>query len=190
MQHTVGAAERDQDRNLGASLDAVEHAIEFLSRLDGLVDHAAANPNGHRASIAGAGCTLKDLDHRHLACSPLAAVDGSGLRSGRTVVCVKLQLLYFDDCPNWLEAAAVLDQLAAEMPDLEVERRIVDTPDEAAHVAFHGSPSIHVDGRDLFASDTDPIGLSCRIYQTTDGPAGAPTLEQLRDAISEIAAGP
>jgi len=59
MQHTVGAAERDQDRNLGASLDAVEHAIEFLSRLDGLVDHAAANPNGHRAPIAGAGCTRR-----------------------------------------------------------------------------------------------------------------------------------
>jgi hypothetical protein len=104
------------------------------------------------------------------------------------VVGVQIRLLYLDDCPNWREAAAVLGRLGAEMPDLEIEHAIVDTPEEAERVGFHGSPSIHVDGRDLFAGDADPIGLSCRIYQTPDGPAGTPTLEQLRAAI-ETAAG-
>lgn len=97
---------------------------------------------------------------------------------------MKVQLLYFDDCPNWQDAAGLLDLLVAEMPDVEVERRIVDTQELAERLAFRGSPSIHIDGRDLFANDADPIGLSCRLYPTPDGPAGAPTLEQLRAAIS------
>lgn len=96
---------------------------------------------------------------------------------------VKVQLLYFDDCPNWRDAARLLDRLAAEVPDVEVEHMTVDTREEAERLAFHGSPSIHVEGRDLFALDTDPVGLSCRLYQTPDGPAGSPTFEQLLAAV-------
>lgn len=104
------------------------------------------------------------------------------------MVTVKVQLLYFNDCPNWQKAAALLDRLATEMPAVEVERRIVDTPEEADRLAFRGSPSIHVNGRDLFASDAEPVGLSCRLYETPDGPAGSPTLEQLRAAIEQAVA--
>lgn len=104
------------------------------------------------------------------------------------MVGVKVQLLYFDDCPNWQKAAGLLDQLATEMPDLAVERSIVDTPEEAERLAFRGSPSIHVNGHDLFASDAEPVGLSCRLYRTPNGPAGSPTLEQLRAAIEQAIA--
>lgn len=97
---------------------------------------------------------------------------------------MEIRLLYFDDCPNWREAAALLDTLAAEDSRLAIEHRIVNTPGKAEREAFRGSPSIVVDGQDLFATDADPIGLSCRIYQTPDGPAGSPTLEQLRTAIN------
>ena len=97
---------------------------------------------------------------------------------------MEVRLLYFDDCPNWHEAAALLDTLAAEDPSLVVEHRIVDTPEKAERERFRGSPSIVIDGQDLFATDADPVGLSCRIYQTPDGPAGSPTLEQLRTAIT------
>ena len=92
-------------------------------------------------------------------------------------------LLYFDDCPNWIVASEHLDMLRAEQPDLSISRRIVDTPEEAERTGFRGSPSILIDGVDPFADAGDPIGLSCRIYQTPDGPAGSPTLDQLRDAI-------
>ncbi len=37
---------------------------------------------------------------------------------------------------------------------------------------------------DLFAGSDAPVGLSCRIYQTPDGPAGSPTLDQLRAALA------
>ena len=95
-----------------------------------------------------------------------------------------ITLLYFDDCPNWREAEAHLLDLAAKSPDLRTVRQIVDTPEDAEQLAFRGSPSIVVDGLDLFAAADDPVGLSCRVYQTPDGPAGSPTLEQLRQAVA------
>ena len=48
----------------------------------------------------------------------------------------------------------------------------------------HGSPSIQVDGVDLFAAPDAAVGLACRVYPTPDGPAGAPTVEQLRAALA------
>ncbi|MDW3221085.1 MAG: thioredoxin family protein [Acidimicrobiales bacterium] len=92
-------------------------------------------------------------------------------------------LLYFDDCPNWLEADAHLRTLAAERRDLHITRRIVDTPEAAEETQFRGSPSILVDGLDIFADADAPVGLSCRVYQTPDGTAGAPTIEQLREVL-------
>lgn len=92
-------------------------------------------------------------------------------------------LLYFDDCPNWLVANEHLEALLAEHPELSISRHVVDTPEEAQRTGFRGSPSIVVDGVDPFADPDDPIGLSCRIYQTPDGPAGSPTLDQLRAAV-------
>jgi hypothetical protein len=91
-------------------------------------------------------------------------------------------LLYFDDCPNWQTADARLTQLADEL-DLTVTRRQVTTPEQAWEVGFRGSPTILFDGRDVFAEGHEPVGLSCRVYQTPDGPAGAPTLDQLRAVL-------
>ncbi len=95
-------------------------------------------------------------------------------------------LLYFDDCPNWEVAAGHLASIAREIPDVTLTRHLVATPGEAVRVGFGGSPSILVDGVDLFPhTDPDaPVGLSCRVYQTPDGLAGSPTLGQLRAAMT------
>ena len=71
----------------------------------------------------------------------------------------------------------------AESGGLDVGRRIVDTPDAAERMRFRGSPTILVEGLDPFASGDEPVGLSCRVYETPDGPAGAPTVAQLRDVL-------
>ena len=98
---------------------------------------------------------------------------------------VDVELQYFDDCPNWREADDHLRTLANEFPDLRVTRRLVETPEEADRVGFRGSPTILVDGVDPFADESDPVGgLSCRVYETPDGPAGSPTLDQLRRAFA------
>lgn len=95
-----------------------------------------------------------------------------------------VSLLYFDGCPHWEVADQRLATLAADHPGLTVTRHRVETPEEAERVGFHGSPSILIDGVDLFASPGDGVGWSCRVYRTPDGPAGAPTLEQLRTALA------
>ena len=97
---------------------------------------------------------------------------------------MEVVLQYFDDCPNWKEAAAHLDALAAEVPALTVSLQRVETADEAEHLNFRGSPSILIRGVDPFAPDDAPVGLACRVYPTPHGPAGSPTLEQLRTAIA------
>ena len=96
---------------------------------------------------------------------------------------MNVTLLYFDDCPNWLVVDGHLRALALEHPEMSIERRILNTVEEAETTRFRGSPSIIVDGVDPFADADVPVGLSCRIYQTPGGPSGTPTLDQLRSAI-------
>lgn len=78
-------------------------------------------------------------------------------------------------------------RLARELRGLTVTRHLVDTPEEAERVGFRGSPSILVDGVDAFADPDAPVGLSCRVYMTPEGPAGSPTLEQLREVLTRSA---
>jgi len=100
---------------------------------------------------------------------------------------MKVALLYFDDCPNWVETDQHLTQLQAEFPGLETSRQKVESPEAAKLLGFRGSPSILIDGVDPFADSDAPVGLSCRIYTTPSGPAGSPTLEQLRAALTNRA---
>jgi hypothetical protein len=96
---------------------------------------------------------------------------------------MNVTLLYFDDCPNWPVVDGHLRALAVEHPEMLIERRIVNTVEEAEATGFRGSPSIMVDGVDPFADLDAPVGLSCRVYKTPAGLAGSPTLDQLRSAV-------
>ena len=93
-----------------------------------------------------------------------------------------VELLYVDDCPNWRQTADLLDDLAAELA-FTWSAVLVNTPEDAQAVGFHGSPSIHIDGVDPFADPTMPVGLSCRIYRTPTGAAASPDRSQLRAAL-------
>lgn len=95
-----------------------------------------------------------------------------------------ITLLYFDDCPHWKVTDERLEALAADRPDITVTRRLVTDAAEADRIGFLGSPSILVDGLDPFAEPGSQVGLSCRRYPTPDGYDGAPTLEQLREALA------
>lgn len=92
--------------------------------------------------------------------------------------------MYFDGCPSWKVADERLRVIAAERPGITLTRHPVDSIDEAQRVGFHGSPSILIDGVDVFAEPDAGVGLACRVYATPDGPAGAPTLDQLRTAVT------
>lgn len=97
---------------------------------------------------------------------------------------MEISLLYFDGCPSWKIAEERLRVIAEEHLGITVTRHQVDTIDEAQRVGFHGSPSVLIDGVDVFAEPDAGVGLACRVYATPDGPAGAPTLDQLRVVVS------
>ena len=97
---------------------------------------------------------------------------------------MKVQLLHIDDCPNTADAEArtraALDALG--YADVAVESVTIRSEAEAASIQFGGSPTILVDGSDLFP--TTPVrSLACRVYLTEAGFAGAPTKEQLEEAL-------
>jgi len=97
---------------------------------------------------------------------------------------VEITLQYFDGCPNWTVAATRLAEIAQDQPDLTVKRLLVESVEQAEAIGFRGSPSMVVNGADLFPDPNATVGLACRIYVTPDGLAGAPTMEQLRSALS------
>jgi hypothetical protein len=53
-------------------------------------------------------------------------------------------------------------------------------------LSFPGSPTIRVDGHDLFpqgSGEREVWGLGCRVYATPEGVKGAPTAELVREAL-------
>lgn len=96
---------------------------------------------------------------------------------------MNVRLLYFDGCPNWATADEHLTALSEEL-GLTLVRQKVETPHEAERVGFRGSPTVLVDGHDPFARGDEPAGLACRVYDTPEGAAGSPTVEQLRAVLT------
>jgi hypothetical protein len=67
--------------------------------------------------------------------------------------------------------------------DVRLGHELIDSPEAAERARFRGSPTILIDGRDPFGSEDEQFGLSCRVYETEDGPQGAPTEAQLRKLL-------
>lgn len=98
----------------------------------------------------------------------------------------KIELLYFDDCPNHRDTAQQLRDTLTEMQlDVEVEEiKVVDNED-AVRKRFLGSPSIRINNRDLEIEETKETEYSmrCRIYRTETEATGLPSKELLRSAL-------
>ncbi len=101
---------------------------------------------------------------------------------------MKIEILYFDGCPTYSEAEKTLRKvLAQEGAEAEVALVAVETDEEARRLRFPGSPTIRVDGRDLFpgsAAEREDRGLGCRIYATPEGLKGSPTAGMLKEALT------
>ncbi|MFP5333451.1 MAG: thioredoxin family protein [Acidimicrobiia bacterium] len=95
----------------------------------------------------------------------------------------EITLLYFDGCPSWETTDSRLSSLATDL-GFSIRRVKVESVEAAERWQFRGSPTVLVDGRDVFAVGDEPVGLACRVYQTPAGLAGSPTLEQLRQVLA------
>lgn len=100
---------------------------------------------------------------------------------------MRLELLQIDDCPNsaktyeYLEAALT----ALGRTDVEVHLRLLESASDIEGTGFAGSPTITVNGADIFPSGAPSGDLACRIYKTPNGYAGLPTIDQLTEALRD-----
>ncbi|MFF3689700.1 hypothetical protein [Streptomyces sp. NPDC002187] len=79
-----------------------------------------------------------------------------------------------------------MERVAASLAGREAEVELVEVRDQAqaAERGMNGSPTILLDGVDLFAPDGAVASVSCRLYRDADGAvAGAPNVAALREAL-------
>ena len=102
---------------------------------------------------------------------------------------MKIDLLYFDDCPSWeLGLASLKTAIEAEKIPAEIKLIKIVDPDQAQREHFLGSPSFRVNDIDLWPGERSNYTLCCRVYKTPTGMRGTPTIDMLREEIRRIIA--
>lgn len=85
---------------------------------------------------------------------------------------MRIQVLYFEGCPNHRPVVDRLDDLiAAHDLDARVEEIEIKDNEQAKQFRFLGSPTVQVDGEDIdpAARENADFAMSCRVYDTPDG---------------------
>jgi len=101
---------------------------------------------------------------------------------------VTVTLQFFDGCPSWQTARERLVEAARQTGvNLDVRLEQVETLEDAERLGFTGSPTLLVDGTDMFPSSGAPAALACRVYRTPAGLAGSPATEQLAAVLAKHA---
>lgn len=101
---------------------------------------------------------------------------------------MKIEILYFDGCPNHRPAVALVHQV---LRDVGVAAEVIEVniPDAATAEAarFLGSPTIRVDDLDVEpgARIAFEYALSCRTYVSGGRIGGLPSPELVRQAVNE-----
>lgn len=102
---------------------------------------------------------------------------------------MKIQFLYFSDCPNHEQARKNLYEAIkkAKVRDYHIEEVEIKTEDDALKYKFPGSPTIRVNGVDVDPSyiDNGNYGLVRRVYKIGEKSCGAPTVEMIREALED-----
>ncbi len=102
---------------------------------------------------------------------------------------MKIQFLYFSDCPNYKLAWENLMEAIAEakIEHYHIEEIEIKTEEDAIKYKFPGSPTIRVNGIDVDPNyvDRGNYGLMCRVYRINEKFYGAPPKEVIREALEE-----
>ena len=102
-----------------------------------------------------------------------------------------VELLWWEGCPSHPETLADLERILSEEGiGAELRRVEIESDEQARREHFPGSPTIRVDGEDIFpAEEGEPYSLTCRIYRLRDGRVSpTPDAEDLREALRRVAA--
>ncbi|QIN85351.1 thioredoxin family protein (plasmid) [Rubrobacter tropicus] len=102
---------------------------------------------------------------------------------------MRVELLYFGGCPGYRKAERALRIALSEegMPGGSAPELVaVDTDEEAERLRFPGSPTIRVDGEDLFPEGLGQRAswhIGCRVYRAPEGLEDHPSAEMIRTRL-------
>jgi hypothetical protein len=103
----------------------------------------------------------------------------------------RVEILYFEGCPNHDQARALVEKIAAEL-GVQPEIELVNVPDAdtATRLRFLGSPTVRVNGVDVEpgAERRGDVVFSCRVYRDEHGFSGQPEEGWIRAALAEATA--
>ena len=102
---------------------------------------------------------------------------------------MKLQFLYYEDCPSHDVALERLQQVMAEEGiETGIEIIKVETDEQAEHWQFVGSPTIRVNGQDIEPlPENAHFALTCRAYTLEDGRISPlPSLDMIRHPLQAL----
>ena len=101
---------------------------------------------------------------------------------------LQIDVLYSKDCQDWETYVQLVDQALQEMGlEAAYEYWTVESDRQAMDYGFIGSPTIRVNGEDLFPVPGAASGKRLRSYFTPDGMVGCPTYEMIVEALERFA---
>ncbi|MDL4770719.1 organomercurial lyase [Actinomadura xylanilytica] len=104
---------------------------------------------------------------------------------------LELTVLTVPDCPSEPVLVDRLTQALDGRPDAPIIRRVVETEADAARWGMRGSPTLLINGVDVFAAPNTPTSVSCRLYRDETGSTGgAPSIAALGEALRHAAQTP
>jgi alkylmercury lyase len=151
--------------------------VHFFASVDSGTEWVAEHPATFLLSLDEAFHLGQRTNRTRYGGGLAGAAGGGGDGQARPRVVVQ----YFEGCAGWQTATARLREALrlVGLEDHEIRFQNVETPEQAAQLGFAGSPTILLNGVDLFADANPSAGYACRIYRTELGPEGAPSLSQL-----------
>jgi hypothetical protein len=98
---------------------------------------------------------------------------------------MRIELLHIDECPNTVQAQERLETALTTLgrSNIPVHTRLLKSASDTTDTGFAGSPTITLNGSDIFPTGAPANELACRIYATPSGLAGLPTLNQITEAL-------
>jgi peroxiredoxin len=192
MRHRVAAGDfagpllHDAGQSVAQAYGATATPEVFVVDREGVVRYHGAPDGDYDDPAQGATWVREALDDvlaGRAVARPTTSPAGCSIKW-------RVELLWWEGCPSHGEAQNLLEATLDEVGkgDVHVVRREVRTRADAGRLAFPGSPTFHVGGRDLFPTDA-PAALTCRVYRRTDGrsgplPDGTDLADRLRDVLA------
>ncbi|HYA32870.1 MAG TPA: DUF2703 domain-containing protein [Candidatus Bathyarchaeia archaeon] len=100
-----------------------------------------------------------------------------------------IDVLFYEDCPHYQEAASILKEvLEEEHVEAKVNMIKVAEGGEAVVVGFLGSPTILVEGHDVQSGTdhTSPFQGHCRIFRYKGRVFEIPPKDMIREAVKRF----